>query len=254
VYALSHGFEEVEDDVYTIKRSVGNEDPQIWEEQEAKRWKQAEMDFVNIEVESTGTLLELFVIGRNIAVQLCFSTIIPILIVPANIILFFILLLQNTSIFTKQSYFSVVACLFTITMVLVSVDGEILELYKNLLASVAVGSFRLFLISLGGLMRSLVLFDKGAVIMSLLGDFFGLRVVMSDGRWGYIPWKMYLSRGAHRLIQHLLCDSEFNWLSYICSFITLIIGLRGWYDSLKIKAENEVVMSDQQQRNEAKEK
>lgn len=251
-YALTHSFEEAEEDYQLpiVQPPPGN--AQLWEEQESRRWRQAEQDFVTIEVESTAALLELFVVGRNVAVQLCMSPIIPIVVVPANIFLFFTLLLQNTSVFTKQSYLSVAVCIFTLTMVLVSVDAEIMNQYKGLLSSVADANFKEMFASFIRLGKSVMLFEKGAVIMSLVGDLFGLRIILTDARWGYIPWKMYIARGLQRFIHHLMCDLEFNWIVYSCNFITIMIGVRSWYDACKIQAEshNKETQSEQ----EAKEK
>lgn len=237
-YALNHGFDESEDELEAIKKKLlKTHDAQSWEEQEAERWRQAELDFATIEIESTGTLLELVVIGRTIAVQLCFSSITPIFQVPANIILFFILLMQNTSIFTKQSYLSVVVCMFTLTMVLVTVDPDILDTYRILLTAFVEGSLNSFTKALLALGKAVLMFDKGATIMCLVADLFCLKVVATDGRWGYIPWKLYLVRGAHRLIQHTFCEYHFSWLVVSCNLVTVLIGIRSCYDASKIQAE-----------------
>ena len=180
------------------------------------------------------------------------SPIIPILVVPGNIFLFFTLLLQNTSVFTRQSYLSVAVCIFILTMVLVSVDAEIMTQYKTLLSSVAEANFREVFSALLRLGKSVMLFEKGAIIMSLVGDLFGLRIILTDGRWGYLPWKMYIARGLQRLAHHVMCDMEFSWLLFCCSFITTMIGVQSWNDASEIQGEAQ--QNEAQDRQEAKDK
>lgn len=180
------------------------------------------------------------------------SPIIPILVVPGNIFLFFTLLLQNTSVFTRQSYLSVAVCIFILTMVLVSVDAEIMTQYKTLLSSVAEANFREVFSALLRLGKSVMLFEKGAIIMSLVGDLFGLRIILTDGRWGYLPWKMYIARGLQRLAHHVMCDMEFSWLLFFCSFITTMIGVQSWNDASEIQGEAQ--QNEAQGRQEAKDK